>query len=93
MFESYFVNLQDIGKTEVILTLAENVGLDSKELEMILQENRNEPDVDKAIELAHSYGFRGVPMYLINDTYNIFGAQSLDYFRERLQSISEENIK
>ncbi len=89
-FRAYFTETRDIGDLEVILELAQEEGLDPVDLRVALQEGRYASRLDEALREGRKLGINAVPTFIIHGTHRIVGAQSLDFFRERLRDIQGE---
>ena len=75
LFHNYFVNGNDIGERDVLLTIAEDLGLDIEPLSAYL---KSEEDVELIYDEnanAHRMGVNGVPSFLFNGRIAISGAQ------------------
>lgn len=87
VFEAYFVETRDIGDLEVILELAEHVGMDLEDLRGALLEKRYAPRLEEARNEARRYEVTAVPTFIINGKHKIVGAQPIEAFREKLRMI------
>ncbi len=90
VFRAYFAETRDIGDLDVLLELAREVGLDADDLSVALQEGRYASRLDEARGEGMSLGINAVPTFIFNGKHKIVGAQSLDFFRERLKEIQGE---
>ena len=90
IFRGYFNETRDIGDLDVLVELAQQEGLDTDDLRGALQEGRYVPRLDEAHSEGRRLGINAVPTFIINGKYTIVGAQSLDFFRERLRDIQGE---
>ncbi len=88
---AYFEQGKHLGKSEVLVEMAESIGLDGTEAANVLEENRYSKAVVKDVEEAHSLGVQGVPFFYINEQYGLSGAQPVDTFTEALSKISSED--
>ncbi len=89
LFRAYFTETRDIGDLDVLLELAEEEGLDKADLRVALQEGRYTSRLNEARREGHQLGINAVPTFIINGKFRIVGAQSLDFFRDRLREIEE----
>lgn len=76
LFEATFTNGQDLGEHGVLQAIAESVGLDSQLVRQTLQSQAYADNVREDISRAETYGIRGVPYYIINNTAAVTGAQA-----------------
>ncbi|MBB5148379.1 MULTISPECIES: DsbA family oxidoreductase [Ureibacillus] len=90
VFHAYFIEGKAIGKEDVLIKLAEEVGLESKEVEEILKSNRFSEEVEKDIQQAQIYGIQGVPFFVFENKYAISGAQPQELFEQTVKKVAEE---
>ncbi|MDU0328516.1 DsbA family oxidoreductase [Microbacterium sp. KSW2-21] len=88
LFEAYFVEGRHIGHTDELLVMAEETGLDRSAASAALTEQHHVADVDADIRQAHQLGVRGVPFYVINNTYGLSGAQPVEQFTAAFSQVS-----
>lgn len=77
-----------IGELNVLLDIAQDIGLDSEGLKTALQENRYQVRLIEAGQKAEKDQIMVTPTFIINDRYRIVGAQSLNKFRKTFREIS-----
>jgi predicted DsbA family dithiol-disulfide isomerase len=65
IFSAFFEEGRDIGETEVLLTLAESVGLQVEPLRQALESHTYTGQVIEDQQLARSFGISGVPIMLL----------------------------
>lgn len=87
VFQAYFSDTRDIGNLDLICEIAQSCGLDPVGLRLAIQENRYQDHLDEAQRLGEQYQVSGVPHFVIEDQETIFGAESLDVFRQVLQKV------
>ena len=75
IFVAYFEEGKDIGNIDVILEVAESVGLEKEELKAYLQTDESDKIIQVSSNQAMEYGITGVPTFIIGDKM-IVGAQS-----------------
>lgn len=80
LMQSYFEESGDVTSHHTLLTAAEKAGLDRAEAKAWLEEDKGGDEVDKAVEWAYAKGIQGVPHFIINDRYEIGGAQDVEAF-------------
>ncbi|KAK2607970.1 hypothetical protein N8I77_006609 [Diaporthe amygdali] len=80
MMRSYFEESGDITSHDMLLDAAEKAGLDRAEAKEWLDEGKGGEEVDKSVEWAYAKGIQGVPHFIINDRYEIGGAQDVEAF-------------
>ncbi len=90
LLQSYFLEGGAIGKEEVLLSLAEEAGLDRAEALEILKSNQFEGEVMQDISEAQNLGVRGVPFFVVDNKYGISGAQPKAIFDQTISKAAEE---
>jgi len=90
IFRAYFTEARDIGDLDVLLELAQGEDLDTADLRVALQEGRYASRLNEARREGQQAGINAVPTFIINGEFRIVGAQSLDFFRDRLREIQGE---
>lgn len=90
ILQAYFNEYKRIGKKEVLLELAVEVGLDREEVDSFLCLNKYSKQVKSDMEEARDIGVQGVPFFVINEKYALSGAQPQEVFIEALEKVLEE---
>ncbi|KAJ4387709.1 hypothetical protein N0V93_008308 [Gnomoniopsis smithogilvyi] len=80
LMASYFEQGGDITDRATLLEAAVKAGLERGEAESWLEEGKGGDEVDTEIEEAYARGIRGVPHFIINNKYEIGGAQEVEAF-------------
>jgi len=75
LFTEYFINGKDIGDKNVLVKIADDLGLDADKYNDILASNNDIEDILTENSKAHSLGINGVPAYVFNGKMAISGAQ------------------
>jgi predicted DsbA family dithiol-disulfide isomerase len=91
VFHAYLTDTRDIGDLDVLQELAEQSDLDADEMTAALSEGRYSERIDQAMNESRRLGITAVPTFIVNGEHFIVGAQSLDFFRQRLRSIETEH--
>ncbi len=91
LFAAYYTQGQDLGDVEVLVNLAQEVGLDSAEARAMLASDAYESDVQQDIYEAQQVGVRGVPFYVFNRKYAVSGAQPSSVFKDALEKAWEDD--
>jgi predicted DsbA family dithiol-disulfide isomerase len=73
-YRAYFVDCRNIGDPDVLIDIAEKVGLDSVEARKVLDERRFKDAVDADWQKSAAYGVTGVPTF-VAARYGVVGAQ------------------
>jgi predicted DsbA family dithiol-disulfide isomerase len=87
MFHAYFTEGLDIGKPDVIAVVAKKSGLDEKEMLGAVRDGRYELRLNKARKEGELIGLTGIPLFIIENKYEIVGAQPIETFRDLLDKI------
>ena len=74
LFRAYFVDDQNIGQLDVLVGLAEQLGLSSQEAREVLAERRFRDAVDRDWTRSRQFGVTGVPTFVANRR-GVVGAQ------------------
>lgn len=90
LFHSYFTEGKNIDDLPTLLSLADQLGLDTEELKKALDNNSYYEDVRADIYESFQLGVRGVPFFVFNRKYAVSGAQPDSVFSDTLkQSFTE----
>ena len=91
IFYANFTESKDIGSSEVLAGLAEEVGLDKQEALKVLQDKTAFADEVKTdIEEAKQFEITSVPSFVFDRKYLLAGVQSVDAYTEALNKLIEE---
>jgi predicted DsbA family dithiol-disulfide isomerase/tRNA-binding EMAP/Myf-like protein len=80
LFHAYFTEGRDIGDSQVLVRVADEVGLDADEVEAYLAGDAGRDAVEESQDAATRLGISGVPFYIFNGRVGISGAQDHDTF-------------
>ena len=89
LFKAYFKNGQDIGDQTVLSEIAGRSGMKKEIITRLLS---SEADIDKVKNLdlnARNSGIKGVPMFVIDRTYAVSGAQKSEFWKNVFLEIFE----
>jgi len=90
LFKAYLTDGKNINDLETLTQLGQQVGLDSKEIDIVLQSDAYAKEVKEDIEMAQSIGVQGVPFFVFDNKYAISGAQHVETFVKTLEKAWEE---
>jgi predicted DsbA family dithiol-disulfide isomerase len=90
VFEKFYGKGQDISKWNVLRAAAEEVGLDSEEMQRMVEAGTYTAAVQSEVDQAYQIGVTGVPTYVLNDRYAIVGAQPYEVFQRALERLASE---
>lgn len=80
MMRRYFEEGGDITSHEMLLDAAGEAGIDRSEAKAWLEEGKGGDIVDREVQEAYARGIQGVPHFIINDRYEVSGAQDVEGF-------------
>lgn len=90
LFKGYFEEGADIGSVSVLTRLAEPAGLDA---ELFLRSEEGVVEVKAEEAAGHRLGIRGVPYFLLNNTYGISGAQPVEVFVAAIEKVRAQQAE
>ena len=89
MFRAYFVDGQNIGKTSILVKLAESIHLNGKNAQKVIQDRTYKDAVDLDWKRSYELGVTAVPTFLFNNQ-QLVGAQNFETLEKLLLS---NNVK
>ncbi len=81
----------DIGQREVLIPIAESVGLSREEFEAVLDDPASQKQLDDNWLEAQESGVIGVPTFIVNDQL-FWGNDRIDFLEEYLMELRLLNI-
>jgi predicted DsbA family dithiol-disulfide isomerase len=84
LFRAYFVEARDISRPEVLLEIAEEVGLSREAARNVLEKRTFKDAVDADWALSREYGITGVPTFVAG-RFGVVGAQSYETLEALVQ--------
>lgn len=91
LFSAYFEKGEHIGSREVLIRLAGEVGMNTKQVEKILEESTFAEEVRRDEKQGAELGIQGVPFFVIDRKYGISGAQPPQVFADALTQAWSES--
>ena len=88
LFEAYFTHCQDPSNHDVLLDVAERVGLDRERAQRILQSDEYAEEVREREQFFQRAGIQSVPAIIINQRHLISGGQPPEVFEQALRDIA-----
>lgn len=85
LLKAYFIEGIHVGKIDQLALLAEDIGLDRRDVTQALESHQFLADVKADVATAQQYGINGVPFYVIDGKYGISGAQGAETFAAALE--------
>jgi len=89
LFRAHFQQRRRIGKREVLLDIAENLGFDRKAAEAALDDEALAIAVRMEEQRGRDNNITSVPSFIVNGRYLIPGAQEPEVYRETLRKVVE----
>lgn len=84
LFAAYFTDQQDIASFEVLLKIAEAVGLNPVEAETVLSRGTYSEAVKTEEQHWLSNGIQAVPAVILNNRFLISGARSIEEYEQQI---------
>jgi predicted DsbA family dithiol-disulfide isomerase len=84
LFKSYFEEGADIGSVPTLACLSVSAGMDA---ERFLQSDEGVAEVKAEEAAGHRLGIRGVPYFLLDNTYGISGAQPVEVLVAAIEKV------
>lgn len=90
LLQAHFLENRSLNEETVLLDVAEQQGLDRKQVAEALTQQTYLGPVNLDIQEARELGIRGVPFFVIERQYAISGAQPQDLFQKTLKDVATE---
>ena len=90
LLRANFTNGRNVSDWDVLVSGAEEAGLDGAEARDVLISGRYTDEVRKEEAHWHAVGVTSVPTFIVNDLYAISGGQPVDVFEQALRKIAAE---
>ncbi|WP_042477036.1 DsbA family oxidoreductase [Bacillus ndiopicus] len=90
LLQAHFLDGLAIGRADVLVALAEEVGLNGEQAKEMLAGDEYKEEMYSDIEIARQLGVRGVPFFVIDNKYGISGAQPQHLFEETVEKAAIE---
>ena len=87
LYRAYFVDGRNIGDPEVLVDIAQSVGLPAAAARDVLSNRSFKEAVDADWEQARGYGITGVPSFVAGK-YKVVGAQPYDVLADLVQTVA-----
>ncbi len=92
LLKAYFTDGEPIGKLDALVPLATAAGLDTGEVEAVLDSDAFADDVRADERRAASYGITGVPFFVVDRRYAVSGAQPVEVLLQVLEQAWAERL-
>ena len=90
LFHGYFEEGLDIGRADVLESIAVEAGLEADGVERALTGSDSLEAVTRLEQQGYGLGIQGVPFFILLAKYGISGAQPPEFWREALPKIAAE---
>lgn len=90
LLHGYFIEAKRIGHDNVLVDIAEQVGMNRDEVAKVLASDEYKSEVESDIQEGLELGVRGVPFFVVNRKYGISGAQPQEVFEDTLRKVAQE---
>ena len=90
LFKAYFTDGENPGSHEVLVRLAQEVGLDAKRAQEILSSNEYADAVRKQQRYYLDAGINAVPAVIVNERHLIQGGHPAEVFEQALRQIAAD---
>ncbi|UIR57178.1 DsbA family oxidoreductase [Sphingobacterium sp. SRCM116780] len=90
LFQAHFSEGLDVNHSETLIKLATEVGLDSSQVEQLLDSDQYAYEVSQDIQEGVNLGLRGVPFFVFNQKFGVAGAQPLEIFEKTLRQAYDD---
>jgi predicted DsbA family dithiol-disulfide isomerase len=88
LHRAHFTDGLDIGSVDVLVEIAESVGLDDERVYQVLTSTEGTADVRAQIAMAHDLGITSVPTFVFAGKYAVTGAQDAETLRSVLAEVA-----
>lgn len=92
LFIAHFIDGKNVGDPEVLVSLAENMGIDTEEARKAVTSDEMDYEINQDILEARNNGVSSVPFFVLNGKYAVSGAQPVDVFENALQQTYKETV-
>jgi predicted DsbA family dithiol-disulfide isomerase len=93
VFRAYWLRANNIEDVDVLVTIAQSVGLEREAFLAALQDKDYEAQVDADIDEAYQYGLTGVPTLIFDQRYLVSGAQPYEVLRQVVEKVEEQRLR
>lgn len=84
-FRAFFTDGVDLSRTENLIDIAEEAGLDTDTIEALLNSNTGKLEIEMAEKELTDLGITSVPLFIIDNKLAISGAQSVEAFTKAFE--------
>ena len=92
LFEAYFEDGLDIGDRDILIQLADELGMDSATVADLLEQGADREIIESEDALAHRMGISGVPTFIFENKFLVSGAQDSETLVQVIDKVMEEPV-
>jgi predicted DsbA family dithiol-disulfide isomerase len=92
IYQAYFSEGINIDDPDVLISLAERIGLNKTEAEEVLKNDRYAEKVWEDEKTSRLMGIQGVPFFLFDRNHGVSGAQDVSIFKKALETAWNSTI-
>ncbi len=93
LFKRYFEEGEDVGKAEVLIEVASDIGMDAGLVKELLATDSDRKQVEYEDHLAREMGVTGVPCFLFENKFSVVGAQEVDTLTKVFSRVQERLVE
>jgi len=90
LFRRYFENGENIGSAEILLSIAEDAGMDANLVSELLSSEADRDAVQQEMDQARHMGVSGVPTFIAENRLAVSGAQEPAILVNFLEQVSQQ---
>lgn len=87
LYDAYFMNAQDIGDVNTLISIAAKHGFEADDAAALLADTEEEAQTRNEAAAASQGGIQGVPFFVFNEELAFSGAQPLAVFKQVLDKV------
>jgi len=93
LFDGYFTKNLVLSDRSVLIKIGKEVGLEEKEIIEMLDSDKFKDEIRKDESEAYKMGVQGVPFFVINDKFRIYGCQSKNGMKKVLMNALDDQLE
>ncbi len=93
LFKRYFEEGEDIGKAEVLVEVASDIGMDGDLVRDLLASDADRKHIEYEDHMAREMGITGVPCFLFENKFSVVGAQDVETLTKVFTRVQERLVE
>lgn len=89
LFKAYFKDGKDIGDKSILIDIAASSGLEQKLVRRLLATEEDKKTIKELDFTARQTGITGVPLFIVDGTYAVSGAQKTEFWKNVFNEIKQ----